>query len=334
MRTETRSTARISVVIPAYNAAKHLPAAIQSVLSQSGPPGEIIVVDDGSSDDTVAVAHSFGVQVISVPNGGPSAARNAGTRAASGEFIAYLDADDMWAPEKLTEQLTTLEGYGRPAFSFTDYRMFDESGPFREKSELLRRPAFRKSVGNARRRATLVMAAGGNGPVLYDSYIMPSSLMVRRQDIFAVGGFDETLRVSEDYEFCLRLFRVVPAVVIMKPLVLYRQHAAQATSNSALMRAGFFDVARRVAADPSRYPAGDVRYLAKTQNLREFSVGLQQARVGHFDEAVSSFRRSLAARWTVGASVALLGSQVCWSRAGRLSFTVVRGAWKRRWRRR
>jgi glycosyltransferase involved in cell wall biosynthesis len=329
MPTELIDARDVSVVIPAYNAARYLAATLQSVAEQTAPPGEVIVVDDGSTDATVEIARSFGAHVLSVTNAGPSAARNAGTQAASGAYIAFLDADDVWLPEKLALQLAGLAAFGRPAFSFTDYRMFDEQGLRRRKSQLRGTPAFRKIAGNLRRKR-IVLETRGRRPLLYDSYIPPSSVLVRKSDVIAAGGFDETLRVTEDYEFFLRLFRIVPAVVLMKTLLLYRQHAGQATAKATVMKSGFFEVARRVAATPERYPPGDARYIARTAYLRYYGVGMQQSRLGDFDDAVESLQLSMAARPTVRAAVALAGVRILGSPAGRGAFHAVRTLWKRR----
>jgi glycosyltransferase involved in cell wall biosynthesis len=321
---------RISVVVPAFNAAGYLAAALQSVADQSVRPYETIVVDDGSTDETQAVARSFGVTVIARANAGVSAARNTGTQAASGDYIAYLDADDVWAPEKLAVQSAALASYGRPAFAFTDYRMFDERGPRRRSSELSAHWAFRKIAGKISGRTAIVIEAGADEPVLYDSYIPPSAVLVRRADVLAAGGFDETLHAAEDYDFLLRLLRLVPGIAIMKPLLFYRQHAGQATAKTAAMKAGFFEVARRVAASPASYRAGDARYIARTEYLRHYRVGMQQARIGAFDEAVLGFERSLTARPSLGAWLALLGSRLCRSALGRGVFHQARSLWKRR----
>jgi GT2 family glycosyltransferase len=329
MPTKPVDARQVSVVIPAYNAARYLAATLQSVAEQTSPPGEVIVVDDGSTDATVEIARSFGANVVSLTNAGPAAARNAGTNAASGEYVAFLDADDVWVPEKLAVQLAGLAAFGAPAFSFTDYRMFDEQGLRRRKSELRGTPAFRKIAGNLRRKR-IVLRTRGRRPILYDSYIPPSSVLVRKADLLAAGGFDETLRVTEDYEFFLRLFRIVPAVVVMKPLLLYRQHAGQATAKATLMKSGFFEVARRVAAAPNRYPPGDARYIGRTGYLRHYQLGMQQSRLGQFDDAVESLRRSIAARPTPGAVLALAGAQICRSAAGRGTFALVRTLWKSR----
>jgi hypothetical protein len=324
---------RVSVVIPAYNASTYLAATLQSILDQSARPAEIIVVDDGSSDDTAAIGRSFaGVTFISIPNGGAAAARNVGAEAATGEYIAYLDADDLWARDKIALQLTAIDAHGKPAFSFTDYRMFDEGGFRKRESQLLRYPAFRKAVGKTKGREKVVMADDGKNPVLYNtSYIAPSSVMVRRADVMAIGGYDETLRYGEDYDFFLRLFAIRPAVIIMRPLLFYRQHAGQGTSKtSTRFIAAHFDVVQRAAASPERYPQGDVRYFARTDHLRHYHLGVLHGRLGQMDEAVRCLQASLTSRWTARASIALFGARACQSRIGRRAFDRVRRLWRNR----
>ena len=116
----------ISVVIPAYNAAHFLPRCLKSVFAQTLKPAEVIVVDDGSTDDTAAVAAALGARVIGRQNGGISAARNTGIQNASGQWIALLDADDLWAPEKLERQVACI----RPetVLVYTGIRFFDDNG--------------------------------------------------------------------------------------------------------------------------------------------------------------------------------------------------------------
>jgi len=128
----------------------------------------------------------------------------------------------------------------------------------------------------------------------------------------------------------LRLFKLVPAIAVMQPLLLYRRHTEQATANGTRMKAGLFEIARRVAAAPDRYPIADVDYIARTEFLRFFHLGIEQARAGEFDAAAESLERSLAARWTVPAGLALIGARVCRSTAGRSAFVLARRLWRSR----
>src|SRR5689334_21096641 len=102
----------ISVVVPAYNAARTLPATAASIRAQTLQPLEVIVVDDGSADDTVAVAHALGLpglRVVSQANAGHAAARNTGVAEARGRYVAFVDADDLWLPDKLALHLAEIE---------------------------------------------------------------------------------------------------------------------------------------------------------------------------------------------------------------------------------
>ncbi len=323
----------VSVVIPAYNAADYIAATIQSVLAQSVRPREVIVVDDGSTDATREIAATFPVTLIAQSNRGCSVARNTGTEAASGEFIAYLDADDLWHPHKLARQLAAHRAFGRPAFSFTDYRWFDTDGVHQRTTGLAHHRAFRRVVKtHARRTPTgdLCIAADRRRPVLPDCYIQPSSLLVRRADVLAVGGFDPAVRFGEDYEFCLRLFRHVPALAVMESLLLYRRHPAQITANQRAFQTGLLALAQHVAEAPERYPLADVRHIAQAEHVRYYRLGIEQARHEEVDRAAQSFARSWAARPTLGAGLALGATQLCRSSPGRRTLSRVRRAWKRR----
>src|SRR5208337_4910913 len=122
----TNSGITISVVIPAYNAERFLPRCFKSVFAQTLKPEEVIVVDDGSTDNTAAVAAALGATVVSQANSGVAAARNLGISHASGEWIALLDADDLWAPDKLERQVALI----RPetVLVYTGIRFFDDHG--------------------------------------------------------------------------------------------------------------------------------------------------------------------------------------------------------------
>ncbi len=116
----------ISVVIPAYNAARFLPRCLGSVFAQTLKPLEVIVVDDGSTDDTTTIAASLGATILRRCNGGVSAARNTGIGGATGEWIALLDADDLWAPTKLERQASLIRD--DTVLIYTGVRSFDSQG--------------------------------------------------------------------------------------------------------------------------------------------------------------------------------------------------------------
>ena len=149
---------RISVIIPVYNGAAYLGAAIESVLGQSRPPTEIIVVDDGSTDGSAAVAARFGNQVRAIfqEHGGIGAARNTGVRAAGGDFLAFLDADDLWMPDKLALQLEVFATNPDVDLVFGAARQFmDPALPQRRGAMAGPAPAYLAGAMLARRDAFL-----------------------------------------------------------------------------------------------------------------------------------------------------------------------------------
>lgn len=189
----------ISVVIPAYNAAHFLPRCVESVLAQTLRPEEIIVVDDGSKDDTTAVAQRLGVKVITQPNGGLSAARNAGMKRATSEWIALLDADDMWAPEKLRLQVEQI--HDDTVLVYTGIRVFDDAGT-RQLS-----PADSPSVTCRMLR--------------YRNPIAPSSVLARRDAMLQDNGFRQDIRACEDWEMWVRLMRIGKFEYVPDPVTDY-----------------------------------------------------------------------------------------------------------------
>ncbi len=172
---------RITAVVPAYHAAGYVAQAITSLLVQTEPPAEVIVVDDGSTDDTAAVAERAGARVIRQANGGPAAARNAGIRAATTEWIALLDADDIARPTRLARQATCL-GDASVAVVFAGSQ-FEGKIP----------PTPPPTIDFA---------------VLWQRNWIPTSTVVLRKSAWeTAGGFDEArdLIGVEDYNFWLRL---------------------------------------------------------------------------------------------------------------------------------
>lgn len=181
----------ISVVIPCYNAAEYLVEAVSSVHRQTRPPVEIIVVDDGSTDGSAELAAGLdGVRVlVQRANGGPGAARNVGTAAARGDVIAWLDADDRWEAEHLACLAELLERHPSASVAFSRARQFGERNgewPRLIPSELALDP-FWTALGWC--------------------LALPSATAVRRDALLSVGGFDESLRVAEDFELWIRLAR-------------------------------------------------------------------------------------------------------------------------------
>lgn len=198
----------VSVVIPSYNYGRYIRRAVQSALEQTRPAIEVIVVDDGSTDDTLAVLADLPstVRVVTQANRGVSAARNRGIEEATGDLVAFLDADDEWLPDKLERQTQALIDSDAPA-SQTGYQPIDREGQPLGSPVSVALPTFLDAV-------TLRPALTGLG----------STLLARRDLLLALGGFDERLRVGEDYELGIRLLRAAPLLSVVEPLTRYRSH--------------------------------------------------------------------------------------------------------------
>nr|WP_298122800.1 glycosyltransferase [uncultured Pseudoxanthomonas sp.] len=197
----------VSVIIPTYNRRDLLPRAIDSVLAQTRSIDEIIVVDDGSTDGTADMLQArYGERVKHVwqSNAGVSAARNHGLRLARGRYLALLDSDDEWLPEKTALQVAFLES--RPDFGMVVCDVERIDGDYRHIDVFHRRDVIRED-GWALRW------------LLHNPALIPASVMLRRQVVDQLGGFDETLRTAEDLEFHLRVARHWPIGVVEQALV-------------------------------------------------------------------------------------------------------------------
>jgi len=207
---------KISVVIPAYNAARFLPRCLESVFAQTLKPLEVIVVDDGSTDNTAAVAEELGATVLRRPNGGPGAARNAGIQFATGEWIALLDADDLWAAEKLERQAACI----RPetVLVYAGVRNFDDHGTHGEE--------------------LAIDAIAARKMLRYRNPIATSSVLMRRKAALADGGFREEIHSCEDWEMWMRLQRMGQFEVVAEPLTDYYVYPQSLSANPAKMLEG------------------------------------------------------------------------------------------------
>lgn len=251
---------RISVVMPCYNAARHLPQTLASLTAQTCQDWELIAVDDGSSDATgeilaIAAAKDPRIRLWRVPNGGPSRARNIGAlHHAGAEIVAFLDADDIAAPQRLERLLESFETrpdctalYGRVSFFRTD-------------------PSRSDTVSAIHRGPLDTGVLLGENPVC-----TTSNLAVRRRALSAVAGFDETLVHHEDVDLLLRLVAAGAVIEgIDEILVDYRMCEGGLSADLEAMRRGWREVvgraARRAEISPAalrRAEAIHLRYLAR-----------------------------------------------------------------------
>jgi glycosyltransferase involved in cell wall biosynthesis len=202
----------VSVVVPTFNRAGQIGAAVDSVLAQTYPHWELIVVDDGSQDETPLILSAYGerIRTIRQANRGVSAARNRGILAAAGEFIALLDSDDLWLPDKLAAQVAYFRRHPALMLCQTE-EIWVRNG--------------RRVNPKTRHRKFAGMIFEKTLPLCL---ISPSAVMLRRSLLDEVGLFDETLPACEDYDLWLRIAWKYPVGLIETPLIVKRGgHADQ-----------------------------------------------------------------------------------------------------------
>ncbi len=212
-------SAPISVVIPCYNQAKYLGEAIESVLAQTYKNFDIIVIDDGSPDDVKEVTSRYPqVRCIRQENQGLAAARNTGLCASEGEFIVFLDSDDVLLPEALAVGVEALAEHPGCAFVFGDFDVVDVN---RVPLPPWQQPAHEDDPYLA---------------LLRRNYIaMHSAVMFRRDVVVEVGGFDRSLRSAEDYDLYLRITRTYRVHYHGKLVSEYRRHGSGLSGNPVQM---------------------------------------------------------------------------------------------------
>jgi glycosyltransferase involved in cell wall biosynthesis len=218
----------VSVIIPAYNAASYIEDAVRSVLNQTYKKVEIIVTDDGSSDDIEDVLRQFGNQIhyIRQQNRGPSAARNTGIRAARGNYLCFLDADDTWKPEKLELQLGFMAANPDVGLVFSDEEEAN-SDKIISPSLLAKSLFYPEIVSQPRLKEAATK-------LLIENFIPTSTVMTRRKCFDLAGFFDESLPVSEDRDMWLRIAAQFGIACIPIPLGKKRAHDSNISSNSEM----------------------------------------------------------------------------------------------------
>jgi glycosyltransferase involved in cell wall biosynthesis len=184
----------VSVVIPSYNAARTIGRAVQSVLQQDYGRFEVIVADDGSTDSTEKVVRQVGDPRITFQpaekNGGAAAARNRGIRSASGAYVAFLDADDLWLKSKLSFQVRMMETSPKASMATCDCLFYDGSGKPRGRFYERRAPAAGENAWRV---------------LLAYNFVQTSTVLARRVDLEELGGFSESLPTGEDQDLWIRL---------------------------------------------------------------------------------------------------------------------------------
>jgi glycosyltransferase involved in cell wall biosynthesis len=308
----------ISVIIPAFNAQATIKETIASVQAQTFSDFEIIVIDDGSTDNTLKILQQITdsrLRIFSYSNGGTAVARNRGISQATGDYIAFLDADDLWTPNKLERQLQALKTHPEAGVAYSWTYFLDE-------------------IGNKSYADTSTSYEG----YVYAYLIVTNFLhngsnpLILKQAIDTVGLFDQALHPCEDWDFYIRLASIYPFVLIPEPQVVYRQARGTATSKIELIEKKMLNVIDRAfRAAPSnlqhlkrhsiagvykyliqqylKYEKGNYDYLKfATENLLK-AISIQPTIL--LEEYTQGLVRHIAKQWFLFCKSVFLFSKQC-----------------------
>jgi glycosyltransferase involved in cell wall biosynthesis len=223
---------QISVIIPCFNNGKYLRECLDSVLSQTFQDFEVIVVDDGSTDDTHSIVNSYGskLKYLRQANQGPASARNAGIKLSQGDYIAFQDADDFWLSEKLELQYKFLREHHQYLWVYSDMSTFNDSQALQE-SWFSDRSTYEGRVFER----------------LIDNNFIPTiTVLIKKQALVEVGGFDENLRSCEDKDLWLRLALNNPLGRSNQILAKRRFHANNLVRDSRLLISSEIEVMKKL----------------------------------------------------------------------------------------
>jgi glycosyltransferase involved in cell wall biosynthesis len=288
----------ISVVIPTYNYGRFIQEAIDSVRAQTFDDLEIVVVDDGSTDNTLEILAGIQdprIRVVRTPHLGISAARNEGLAHIRGEFIAFLDADDRWRPDKLERQIRMMDAEPDLGAVFTNFVRFDEHGVYPQDQftffpELNTTPTTMTRDGGGRRivgDAFCTLVAFGEIPAWLQTILFRSTVV---KDInFATAGLYKG--ICGDWNFCLLVYRRGQVGFIETPLVEVRRHGSNTTSR--LSDAPHAHLAALKLLEGEALSPAQRRALRRRLGRALIRVGLQNMADSHVRAAIFSFIRAL-----------------------------------------
>ncbi len=273
-------TPLVSVVTATYNMGRYVREAVDSVLAQDWPALEVIVVDDGSTDDTAAALAAYEgeprVRVIRQANAGQTAAKNAGLRAARGAYVGFCDADNAWLPGKLARQVPLLEAAPAAAVAYGDIVLMDSDG------RPLPAPPVRRHGGRITRH------------LLLENFVTFNTALVRRRVLEELGGFDASLRMAIDYDLWLRISTRWEFLYLPEPLARYRIWGGQMSHRTDERFANFLRLFERfLAAHPDCVTPAEAR---RAWAVNYAQRGRSLAERGRRREALADFWRAFRYR--------------------------------------
>lgn len=285
----------ITAVIPTYNCADYIADCIHSVRNQSYPVKEIVIVDDGSTDQTEQVVKKLGDNIVYIkqPNQGPSAARNTGIKAAKSDWIAFLDADDQWTPDKTACQLDVLENNPSVVLIASDMAEIDRNGNMLVNSVLAKHGLLVGFVELGGKPIPNALAA-----LLQKNFIPTGTVLVQRSNLLEIGLFDPDIRYGEDLALWSKIAEKYPICCVPKVLLLRRQHGANATQATVAMlddlvkvmlsvRTWGSDTLRRQGVNPNRLIASAWNNVGYYHFANNDAVPARQAFLNSLRESIT-----------------------------------------------
>ncbi|MDI3545691.1 MAG: hypothetical protein PWQ43_868 [Rikenellaceae bacterium] len=230
----------VSIIIPVYNGEKYLADTIQSVIDQTYKNWELIIVDDGSTDNTSNVVKQFNdsrISYIKKNNTGVSDTRNLGAMISNGEILCFLDADDIWLPENLEKKVEKLINEPQGVLVFSSMYLWDERGDYKTCK------TTKKFLEDDWEKFRRLIAP-----------TIPSSAIIKRDYFFEAGMFDTNISTSADFDLNIRLRELGEFIYIEEPLVLYRCHPSQMHNNIALYKHDMSYILEKYKSNTNLFP--------------------------------------------------------------------------------
>jgi glycosyltransferase involved in cell wall biosynthesis len=312
----------ISVVMPAYNVSRYIGSALQSVLDQTYKNFEIIVVDDCSTDDTAGEIRKFKDKVRYVRhevNQGVSATRNTGIDQSRGSIVAFLDADDKWAPEKLEIFAESFSKNPAILYAFSDFSRFKwKDGAFFALSNSQIFPTIYEIIQGQKyfnRRIFVIPRSEMFKLFLKEYPVYPSAVVVRKPIFKLIGTWDKTLRTNEDFDFGLRCCRVTDGIYIDERLSMIGRHETNLSFDLQRMMEGDISVFDIHLKDPY-YGKKEIELIKYYKGRRLCGHGHTYMELGKYKQAAGKYREAMRSRqWFLHALL-------------RIGYLAVRGRWR------
>lgn len=285
----------VSVIIPCYNNARHIATSIDSVLSQDYPSLEIIVVNDGSTDNSIEVLNQYAdrIKLLTQENQGPAAARNTGIKAARGDYIAFNDGDDIWLPGKINAQIQYLENTPQTGLCYTSWVVWDQTQPL---------PEFLANLPKAANTTELVADRSGwlYTRLLAISAVCTITVMIRADIVRTVGLFNKDYAIGEDHDYWIRVSRLCQIDKLTGIYAIYRKNPNSTTQkvhpqnySLQVLQAALNNYGRTCPSGKQVSQSQVNSYLGE----RNFAYGYNAMLKGHRQKAFESFKACIRLRY-------------------------------------